>query len=235
MERQGFVRSSVGGSGDVCGQGHGGCAGRPQQTRSLRHSRVGLSAHGESRNRHLSASPVSQSEYLSTGIVAAAGYPASPELYVPSTLKSKYDDLLKRLLEGDGGAKRFAPGIPTAFVGDSGPAAWTVCHDATTINGNSGSPVLLLGRPGAQQDVALTGLHYGGDWGGERTNWAHRLSATGEQPATPKQDIRRVLSDGRNFAVAFRKRRCACRLEATAWLALKSVSNLDNTASAIAW
>ncbi len=134
---------------------------------------------GELRNRHLSASSVSQSEYLSTGIEAAAGYPASPELYVPSTLKSKYDDLLKRLLEGDGGAKRFAPGIPTAFVGDSGPAAWTVCHDATTINGNSGSPVLLLGRPGAQLDVAPTGLHYGGDWGGERTNWAHRLSATG--------------------------------------------------------
>lgn len=33
--------------------------------------------------------------------------------------------------------------------------------------------------PGGQQDVALTGLHYGGDWDGERTNWAHRLSATG--------------------------------------------------------
>jgi endonuclease G, mitochondrial len=134
---------------------------------------------GEPRNRYLSARPISQSEFLSAAIVAAAGYPASPDLYVPSTLKSKYDDVLKRLLEGGGGAKRFAPGVPTAFVGDSGSAAWTVCHDATTINGNSGSPVLLLGHPSAPQDVALTGLHYGGDWGGERTNWAHRLSATG--------------------------------------------------------
>ena len=110
--------------------------------------RVSASAlDGEMKNRHLSARQISQSEYLSAGIVAAAGYPASPDLYVPSTLKSKYDDVLKRLLEGDGGAKRFAPGIPTAFVGDSGPSAWTMCHDATTINGNSGSPVLHAGTP----------------------------------------------------------------------------------------
>jgi hypothetical protein len=132
---------------------------------------------GDLRNRHLAAPPISQGDYLSAGMVATAGYPASPDLYVPTTLKSKYDDVLKKLLEGDGGAKRFAPGLPAAFTGDSGPAAWTVCHDATTINGNSGSPVFVLKRP---QDVALTGLHYGGDWGGERTNWAHRLSAVGD-------------------------------------------------------
>ncbi len=141
--------------------------------------RVSPSTLDGERNRHLTTGHISQSDYLSAGIVAAAGYPASPDLYVPSTLKSKYDDVLKRLLEGDGGAKRFAPGIPTAFVGESGPAAWTVCHDATTINGNSGSPVLLMGHPGPPQDVSLTGLHYGGDWGGERTNWAHCLAATG--------------------------------------------------------
>jgi len=134
---------------------------------------------GEIKGRHLSTSTISHSEYLAAGVVAAAGYPASPDLYVPSTLKSKYDDVLKRLLEGDGGAKRFAPGIPTEFTGDGGSASWTVCHDATTINGNSGSPVLLLGGPRAPQEIALTGLHYGGDWGGERTNWAHRLSAVG--------------------------------------------------------
>jgi len=37
----------------------------------------------------------------------------------------------------------------------------------------------MLGRPGSPQEVALTGLYYGGDWGGERTNWAHRLAAVG--------------------------------------------------------
>jgi hypothetical protein len=135
---------------------------------------------GEMKGRHLSSSPISHGEFLAAGAAAAAGYPASPDLFVPSTLKSKYDDVLKRLLEGDGGAKRFAPGIPTEFTGDSGAAAWTMCHDATTINGNSGSPVLLLRRPNAPQEVALTGLHYGGDWGGERINWAHRLSAVGD-------------------------------------------------------
>jgi V8-like Glu-specific endopeptidase len=134
---------------------------------------------GDMRNRHLSASPVSQREYLSASSVAAAGYPASPDLYVPSTLQSKYDDVLRRLLEGDGGAKRFAPGMPTPFAGDSGASSWTLCHDATTINGNSGSP-LLMGGHAAPQEFVLTGLHYGGDWGGERVNWAHLLSATGD-------------------------------------------------------
>jgi hypothetical protein len=132
---------------------------------------------GDMRNRRLSASPVSQPEYLSASSVAAAGYPASPHLYVPSTLQSKYDDVLRRLLEGDGGAKRFAPGMPIAFAGDSGPTNWTLCHDATTINGNSGSP-LLMGGSAEPREFVLTGLHYGGDWGGERTNWAHLLGAT---------------------------------------------------------
>ena len=48
---------------------------------------------------------------------------------------------------------------------------WTATHDATTINGNSGSPVAAI-RPGA---LKVTGLHYGGRWSGERTNWAHVL------------------------------------------------------------
>jgi V8-like Glu-specific endopeptidase len=134
---------------------------------------------GDQRNRSLSASSIDLDEYLAAGIVAAAGYPASPELYVPGSLKSKYDNVLKKLLEGEGGAKRFAPGKPSDFKGDSDPAGWTVCHDATTINGNSGSPLLMLGRRGEPEHVTVIGLHYGGDWGGERTNWAHRLSATG--------------------------------------------------------
>lgn len=134
---------------------------------------------GDQRNRSLSTTSIGLDEYLAAGIVAAAGYPASPDLYVPTTLKSKYDAVLNKLLEGEGGAKRFAPGSPSDFMGGSGPDGWTLCHDATTINGNSGSPLFLLGHNGKPENVALVGLHYGGDWGGERINWAHRLSATG--------------------------------------------------------
>jgi V8-like Glu-specific endopeptidase len=133
---------------------------------------------GGMRNRCLLISQLSQGDYLGSSRVAAAGYPANPDLYVPSELKSKYEQVLKRLLEGEGGAKRFAPGVPSDTAG-SGVAAWTLCHDATTINGNSGSPLFVLGNAATPQDALLTGLHYGGDWGGERTNWAHRLAATG--------------------------------------------------------
>jgi hypothetical protein len=134
---------------------------------------------GESANRSLSVAQVNASDFAAVGIVAAAGFPAAPDLYVPSTLKSKYDDILKLLLEGDGGAKRFAPGVPGSFEGDSGQAKWTVAHDATTINGNSGSPLFVLASAGASPSVRLAGLHYGGDWGGERTNWAHLLAVAG--------------------------------------------------------
>ena len=62
----------------------------------------------------------------------------------------------------------------------SGAPAWTAMHDATTINGNSGSPLVVIKR-GAQADsFAAAGLHYGGDWGGGRVNWAHLLALTGD-------------------------------------------------------
>jgi hypothetical protein len=133
---------------------------------------------GAAAERSLSIDHTLSGAFDSAGIVATVGYPAAPGNYVPATLKSKYDDVLKKLLEGDGGTKRFAPGMPAVFDGDSGPEKWTVAHDATTINGNSGSPVFMLNASGSAR-VALSGLHYGGNWGGERVNWAHLLAAVG--------------------------------------------------------
>jgi V8-like Glu-specific endopeptidase len=133
---------------------------------------------GDHGKRSLLVNHMGASDFFTSAVVATAGFPAAPDLYVPNTLKSKYDAVLKKLLEGEGGAKRFAPGVPAEFAGDSGPAKWTVAHDATTINGNSGSPVFVLGGVAAA-NIRLAGLHYGGDWGGERTNWAHLLAITG--------------------------------------------------------
>ncbi len=64
---------------------------------------------------------------------------------------------------------------------DEGAAPhWTVLHDATTVNGNSGSPLVVL-RPGDEaRALAAAELHYGGDWGGGRVNWAHLLALIGD-------------------------------------------------------
>ena len=98
---------------------------------------------------------------------------------MPAALRTQYEDVLARLLAGDGGTKRFAPG-ETAGMLDSSPR-WTGTHDATTLNGNSGSPMVLL-RPGPPK---VTGLHYGGQWGGERTNWVHVLANCGDAVCSP--------------------------------------------------
>lgn len=134
---------------------------------------------GTAATRHLSVQRDGSGAFDSASMVATIGYPAAPDNYVPGALKSKYDDLLRRLLEGAGGAKRFAPGVPTDFDGESGPAVWTVAHDAITINGNSGSPVFILDGATKSPRVLLSGLHYGGRWSGERVNWAHLMTATG--------------------------------------------------------
>jgi len=141
----------------------------------LRLSRSTLA--GDQADRHIALVEVDADEFDSARIVATAGYPANPEDYVPSGLQSKYADVIKRLLEGDGGAKRFAPGMPAEFTG-AGPADWTATHDATTINGNSGSPLFVLETTQGPPSVQAGGLHYGGNWGGERSNWAHLLALT---------------------------------------------------------
>ena len=112
-------------------------------------------------------------------LVGAVGYPANWRTYVPEELRTRYQEVLTRLLEGDAGTKRFAPGTTTGLV-EVGPR-WSVMHDATTINGNSGSPMALI-RPG---QLKVTGVHYGGLWSGERTNWAHVLGRCAEGLCQP--------------------------------------------------
>lgn len=102
-----------------------------------------------------------------------AGYPANPGVgtYTPS--------LLEKLFQMTYGYKRLAPGLvirPQAHV-----AGWTTTHDATTLGGNSGSVVLVVGR-----EYAAAGLHYGGAFGeptqGQpRENWGHVLGLVLDQ------------------------------------------------------
>lgn len=133
---------------------------------------------GELGQRHLTTHHVDSVAFGAAPFVATIGYPADPEEFAPETIRSKFDAILRKLLEGDGGSKRFAPGAPADSGGIDADVKWTVCHDATTINGNSGSPVFMLSGAGAA-GTQLAGLHYGGSWGGARVNWAHLLSAVG--------------------------------------------------------
>lgn len=117
---------------------------------------------------------------LAAGVLAGVvGYPAAWEDYVPTSFRTQYREALARLLGGDGGTKRFAPGETDGML-DTTPR-WSAMHDATTINGNSGSPMALLARG----PLSVAGLHYGGAWGGERTNWAHVLANCGEARCVP--------------------------------------------------
>ena len=112
-------------------------------------------------------------------LVAAVGYPSDWRAYVPERLRTEHDAVLRRLLDGDAGTKRFAPGRMVGMV--EGEPRWTATHDATTINGNSGSPLAQV-RHGT---LKVSGLHYGGRWGGERTNWVHVLGNCGGGACVP--------------------------------------------------
>lgn len=108
--------------------------------------------------------------------VAAIGYPGDWTRWIPASARDAHVDTLAKLLEGSSGAKRLAPG---ALSGFNTPGPMTACHDATTINGNSGSPLIVLRGAGP---LPIPGLHYGGRWRGSRTNWAHLFSLCQDAP-----------------------------------------------------
>ncbi|HZG52792.1 MAG TPA: trypsin-like peptidase domain-containing protein [Pyrinomonadaceae bacterium] len=110
------------------------------------------------------------------------GYPANPGfgLYAPT--------LLEQLFQTTFGYKRLAPGLvikPQVKV-----HTWTFAHDATTLGGNSGSVLLVVGR-----EHAAAGLHYGGRRGDPRENWGHVLGLVldqtdGRSDTTLRQHLR---------------------------------------------
>jgi endonuclease G, mitochondrial len=92
------------------------------------------------------------------------GYPAKPVRDDILGTVTETDRVLKLLFNKLWGYKRLAPGE----VMNSSEGIRTVSHDASTLGGNSGSVVM-----GIDTLPLVTGLHYGGFWGGERANWGH--------------------------------------------------------------
>ena len=92
------------------------------------------------------------------------GYPASPG-------GAERADLLERLFQSTFGCKRIAPGLimESARI-PTGLDRISTAHDATTLGGNSGSVVLVIGR-----EHSAAGLHYGGSRREPRENFVHPL------------------------------------------------------------
>lgn len=113
--------------------------------------------------------------------VYIVGYPGSPQpgLAPPS--------LLEQLFKSTFGFKRLAPGL--LMTPQSGHT-WTLAHDSTTLGGNSGSPLLMIG-----DEQIAAGLHYGGRWSDPRENWGHVLGKVLDQADTSGKTLREHLDD----------------------------------------
>jgi hypothetical protein len=98
-------------------------------------------------------------------VLYTIGYPGRPPTgtFTPT--------LLEQLFQTTFGCKRLAPGLVMSSPVPLG-ATWSMAHDATTLGGNSGSVVLIVGR-----EFAAAGLHYGGRTQEPRANWGHILGA----------------------------------------------------------
>jgi Trypsin-like peptidase domain len=96
--------------------------------------------------------PISKSKPGVGSIVAVSGYPGAPD---PNDPRSK---IISSLFADLWGVKRFAPGFVT------GGKQGQLFHDASTLGGNSGSPVLTL------DPVVGVAIHYGGLTDNSRNN-----------------------------------------------------------------
>ncbi|HEY2893975.1 MAG TPA: DNA/RNA non-specific endonuclease [Pirellulales bacterium] len=111
------------------------------------------------------------------------GYPARPEpgSYSPS--------LLEQLFRRTYGFKRLAPGVLTNARAAVSP--WTLAHDATTLGGNSGSIVVVIGSEGV-----AAGLHYGGNLDEPRENYGHMLARVlDERERRDSPSLREILTE----------------------------------------
>ncbi len=106
------------------------------------------------------------------GDVFLVGCPGRPKIYGKTSDNKDWAWVYQSLFGNVFGVKRFAPGGVHRPIGSlpTNPREWVFGHDATTLGGSSGSPVITL----AEGAAVAVGLHYAG--ASESTNYAHAFS-----------------------------------------------------------
>ena len=103
--------------------------------------------------------------------IAVVGYPAAPRIHTGvghPPVDYELEEVLRRLFDNRFGFKRCASGEVDSAAGFQGDARrWTIQHDASTLSGNSGSPLLLLNNG----PVRAGALHFSGR--PREQNYAH--------------------------------------------------------------
>ena len=115
--------------------------------------------------------------------VFTVGYPARPPVGANDLT------LLEQLFQTLFTYKRLAPGL-AGKAKRATAAGWTVGHDATTLGGNSGSVVVVAGRP-----RLAAALHYGGGRKEPAENWGHVLGLVLDTPGEGGRTLRQVFAE----------------------------------------
>jgi hypothetical protein len=94
--------------------------------------------------------------------VAVIGYPAAPRVFTgvgAPPVDYELEEVLRRVFDNRFGFKRCASGEIDSTVGLPGDiGGWIIQHDASTLSGNSGSPVIPL----ANGALRVSALHFRG-------------------------------------------------------------------------
>ncbi|HAN90646.1 MAG TPA: hypothetical protein DCQ33_01015 [Nitrospira sp.] len=94
--------------------------------------------------------------------VALIGYPAAPRIYTGNGIPPadyELESVMKNVFDARFGYKRCASGQVIATPGfPTDNQRWTIQHDASTLSGNSGSPVVGL----IDGDMQVSALHFSG-------------------------------------------------------------------------
>jgi V8-like Glu-specific endopeptidase len=115
--------------------------------------------------------PLSLEPVMTFQPIAVIGYPAAPRVFTgvgAPPVDYELEEILRRVFDNRFGFKRCASGeIDDALGLTEDLRGWILQHDASTLSGNSGSPVMLIGN----SPLKVAALHFRGI--PREANYAH--------------------------------------------------------------
>lgn len=114
-------------------------------------------------------------------LVYTIGYAGKPPNGIPLSL-------LDELFMDTYGCKRLAPGeIIKSGIAIPG---FSLAHDATTLGGNSGSAIVVIGK-----EKLVAALHYGGRYAEPSENWGHKMDLILNNTDANGQTLKECLAE----------------------------------------